>query len=304
MRKRNIYFDEALHKYTDDLGQVYTSCTTMLGHFENKFDTEKMSKICAGKGMYKGMTPADVKTQWKKVNKESCDKGTAKHNFLEIAVKKANGFLSIYPSGNINGRLYTIDDILDNPGYGQLTPDDLVKMGLLNKYPSIYEAICYLAGLGFKVYPEVGVYNSDLMISGLIDLFLLRGNEFIILDWKTNIDELRFDSGYYKKDNNGKRTSNWITTNEMLKYPLNLFAQSHGWLYTFQLSVYAYLAEAFGLRCSSLTLAHIRENTDNLFIGLEKVEWYNIEYKKQEVTNAINFFNKQKRTQVQYKMML
>ena len=41
----DLYFNEKLHKYTDSRGIVYTSMTTVIGKYEVKFDTEKMSKI-------------------------------------------------------------------------------------------------------------------------------------------------------------------------------------------------------------------------------------------------------------------
>ena len=35
-----LYFNEELHKYTNQDGLVYTSMTTVIGRYEDKFDTE------------------------------------------------------------------------------------------------------------------------------------------------------------------------------------------------------------------------------------------------------------------------
>ena len=44
----SIFFNEKEHKYTDYSNRVYTSVTTVIGHYENKFDTKKfeIAKAC------------------------------------------------------------------------------------------------------------------------------------------------------------------------------------------------------------------------------------------------------------------
>ena len=44
--QRIIYFDEKQHKYTDDLGNAYTSVTTVIDKYAVHFDTMKVSRAC------------------------------------------------------------------------------------------------------------------------------------------------------------------------------------------------------------------------------------------------------------------
>ena len=97
IKGRNIYFDEELHRYTDDLDNVYTSTTTLIGKYHEDFNTDMMAEICEKIGKnprhpkylkYKGKTKKQLLYEWKAETERACNQGTVKHNFLETAVKE------------------------------------------------------------------------------------------------------------------------------------------------------------------------------------------------------------------------
>jgi hypothetical protein len=107
---------------------------------------------------------------------------------------------------------------------------------------------------------------------------------------------LRFEAGYYDKDNNGNIT-NFINTDSKLRHPLSMLAQSKGIIYSLQLSTYAKLTEAFGFKNVGLILCHIMHDhytldealalNNSSLVGLNKVSIHKIEYLKDHVNNML-----------------
>ncbi len=94
---RIIYFDEEAHKYSNELGFVYTSTTTLIGKYCPHDNFEDIAKACERIGRnpnhkdyhkYKGKTYKTILKEWATITKESCEFGSIKHNFLETAVKE------------------------------------------------------------------------------------------------------------------------------------------------------------------------------------------------------------------------
>lgn len=289
---RTIYFDEEHHKYTNELGFTYTSTTTVIGKYCPEKDFKKIAKICANIGrnanhpkylIYKGKTDYQLLKEWGKITDDACEFGTKKHNFLEDAVKLSTSYKK-NARGYIDGKIYTVDDIMVNHNYGRLKITELAKTGLKDKYPDIFEILEELSKQGYYIYAEIGVYDDLYGISGLIDILCInhKTNKFIIVDWKTNKAPIRFDAGYYEKTIDGLLDLNkWKPSVDTFKYPLTHLADSVGNHYTMQLSTYAYLVSTFGYSFNGLVLCHIRpieqkwiprDNWD------EKVEIYNIDY--------------------------
>jgi len=277
-----IFFNEELHKYTDDLGNTYTSATTVIGKYEIPFDTDAMAKACSRKywnvtgHRYHRMTVAQIKADWVDINKTACDKGNMKHNYLEDAINASNGYKKIANSTFINDRIYLIPDIIANHNYGQVDASSPLMLALQERYPIIFNTIVYYLNRGFKFYAEIGVYDiHNRLISGLIDLLLINHDtkEFKIVDWKTNKNELHFSAGYFKRDKQGNDTSVWVAQpHKRLKYPLHGIQDCHGSIYTLQLSLYAHLVEQFGYTNTGIYLFHIRERTIIGIGGEEEVE--------------------------------
>ena len=286
-----IYFDEKLHKYTDEYGNVLTSVTTAIGKYVNKFDTDKMARICAKIGRdpshakyhkYKNKTEKQLKKEWEATTNEALDKGNRKHNYLEDAIKASNNYKRV-KGAFINDRIFTIPDIISNPSVGIVTLDVLRNHGVDTKYPVVFGLLEQMVDNGWKLYAEIGVFNSEYLISGLIDLLAVRGNKFFIIDWKTNKAPIRFEAGYFDKDQQGNLTNTFISKTDTLKYPLHNIPDSTGHKYSLQLSGYAYLTEFFNMELSGILLCHIRDVDD-----VEQVTIHNIKYMKNEIKDLLD----------------
>jgi hypothetical protein len=77
-----VYLEPVEHKYynTEMMGMEYTSVTTVLGKYHEKFDEMKWSAIIAAR---EGKTQDEVLAEWKKINQEANIYGTALHEILE-----------------------------------------------------------------------------------------------------------------------------------------------------------------------------------------------------------------------------
>ena len=309
-----LYFNEHAHKYTDGFGNKYISATTLIGNYTNKFsDKEKdIARACSRIGKnprhpkylrYKNKSAKQILAEWEAIRNKACDIGNTKHDYLEHAVKDSNGFSNVFKSryeqkdknGNIT--LFTVEDLLKGTNIGELNLDYFIKTGVKDKYPKIYEIIKLLVKDGWKIYSEIGVFDSSSLVSGLIDILFIKGKDFIILDWKTNKDDIKFESGYWAKDNTGKVT-NYVFTDEQFKPPLNQLPQSVGNKYTLQLSLYDYLVELFGFNFITNILCHITHDVygyedeevvdDITLLGKNKVKILSIKYLKQDIINMVN----------------
>ena len=289
---RTIYFDEEHHKYTNELGFTYTSTTTVVGKYTDDFKSMKIAKACERIGHnpnhpkylnYKGKTASQLVREWKQTTKEACEFGTKKHNFLEESVKQATGYKT-NARGYIEGKIYTLDDVMINHNYGRLKIIEFAKTGVQNKYPKIFDILKGLSKAGYFIYAEIGVYDDLYGVSGLIDILCINHTtgDFIIVDWKTNKAPIHFDSGYYAKTIDGRLDlDKWISKDEHFAYPLNHLADSVGNHYAMQLSTYAYLVTTFGYTFKGLVLCHIRPIEEQFAVRenwKEVVEVFNLQY--------------------------
>lgn len=296
---RILYFNEEEHKYTDDLGNIYISTTTLIGKYTTEFKKEAIAEACERIGKnpkhpkykkYKGKTKKQILWEWEQETIKACDKGTKKHNFLENAIKSCNGY-KLNANGFINDRIYTLDNIISKHNYGKLNLSYFVNTGIKEKYPSIYELICGFVNKGFKIYAEIGVYDSSNLISGLIDILLIKDTNFVILDWKTNKAPIRFESGYYEKNSNGTlNLNNYVYKEEYFKAPLDHLPDSVGNHYAMQTSIYANLVESWGLKYLGIILCHIRTIEDQFEDNgeeEEEVKIYDMPYLKDDAKMLI-----------------
>ncbi len=302
MEQRVIYFNEELHKYTDELDNPYTSTTTVIGKYAKKFDTKKVARLCAMSGMrgnpkYKGKSAKQLEAEWNEITQEALDNGNEEHNFLEQVVKNSNGYNKIAGTTYINDRLYTVPEIIKNPDIGVVDIEYFEKQGLDKRHPKIYSLLSKFINKGYRLYTEIGVYHSNYLISGLIDLLLIKDDEFIIIDWKTNKSPIRYESGYFEKDVDGNITDNFIRKNDVLLPPLSHLSDSVGNKYTLQLSVYDYLVECFGYRFGGNILCHVRGREE------KTVDFLPIKYLKKEVISMFSHFRESSRLGSQYSLI-
>lgn len=308
----SIFFDEPSHKYTDSDGRNYTSVTTVLGYYENKFDTKKydIAKACEKIGQnpshpkypkYANKTVSMILKEWDDARIEGCNIGNEKHNYLDDSIKLANGYRSLTKSVFVNKRIYNINDILTNHDYGKVDLKYFESLGVRERYPRIYEVLSNFADLGYNIYSEICVFDPINRIAGLIDVLLIKDNQFLIIDWKTNKARLMFQSGYFEKDLEGNLTENFIDNEDKCLFPLHKYPQSVGHKYTFQLSLYDYLAEGFGLTCVGNLLFHIRHNNYTSdhedikynpdWIDKQQIDIHTIQYLKNDMAQLVSDFN-------------
>lgn len=297
-KELEIYFDEFKHKYTDNFKNPYTSVTTKLSEFEKKFDKELEASKCAekgsqGKGRYVGMTKQQILRQWSVGLKYSQNRGNKEHSRLEESIKLCNGYTRV--NGNyINGRIYTVKDILLNPNHGELDINKFLKTNIAIRFPDFASLIVEYSRNGYRLYPEICTYSYEHLISGLIDLLLINFNSgnFSIVDYKTNKKRLIFKSGYYKKNYNGTYTNEFIEKAEYFKAPINTLEYSKGNLYNLQLSFYANLTERFGLVHQDNLLFHIRPEIDEYGDIIDnnniETEWYTMTNLKKDINKILN----------------
>lgn len=309
-----IYFDVKQHKYTDNLLNSYTSVTTVIGNYENKFDEKQwdIARACERIGKnprhpkypkYKNKSAKQIIAGWKREGDKGRNIGNETHDYLEDSVKFSSNFVT--PDVFKNNRLFTIKDLLDNPNLnlGILNLDSFVKTGVKDKYPLVYKTLQSFINNGWKIYSEIAVFNYDWLVAGLIDILLIKDDKFIILDWKTNKAPIKFEAGYYEKDNDGKLGA-YLLNDEVLKPPLSKLASSTGIKYSLQVSTYSYLVEQLGLTNVALILCHIRHDfykegdsilaTNPELLGKQVVDIMKLNYYKDDVVSMLKHFTNSK----------
>jgi hypothetical protein len=306
----SLIFDVPLHKYTDNCGNVYTSVTTLIDKYYEKFDIKKMARICElsgrkGNPKYKGKTAKMLEKEWALTSKTACEYGTEKHGYLEDCINNSTGYRKNSDMLNVGGRMLTVKEVIVHPGFGELNLDYFIQTKIDILYPSIYAIIVGLVKQEYRIYAEIGVFKPDRLVSGTIDLLFIKGYEFIILDWKTNKADIKYEAGYFEKDVNGELTTNFIETHKTFNDPLSHVPASTGHKYTFQLSTYAYLCEILGLTCKAIVLCHIRREQlispiTNCLV--DRVDFHNIKYMKEEVISMIDHhhFNRKLKGQLEF----
>ena len=293
-----LFFDEGPHKYTDTLGNEYRSVTTLIGDYYNHFNADYWAHK---KAREQGKSEKQIRAEWDRIKDEACERGTKTHNGIEDAIKEVSKFKNCirYLNDTGSGRVITIADV------PALIPTPLnieeFKDATQNKYPEIYRVFDFYTERGYIIYSEIGAFLIDYLISGTIDIFCYRPTDFVILDWKTNRDGLKFEAGYYKKDKStipNQLTNEWIKKKQSMLPPLNHLDDCNGMHYTMQLSLYAIMAEIIlDIPCVGLGLCHIgspwvlnkygqplRDN-EGYHVdpnGEEIVKWFKIQYLKNE----------------------
>lgn len=293
-----LYFDEGPHKYTDSLNNEYRSVTTLIGDYYPHFDADYWAHK---KAKEQGKSEKAIRAEWERIKNEACERGTKTHNGLEDAIKEVSKFKNAirYLDAISSGRVITIADIpalIPKP----LNIDEF-KEATENKYSEIYRVFDFYTERGYTIYSEIGAFLMDYLISGTIDIFCYRPTDFVILDWKTNRDGLKFEAGYYKKDKStvpNQLTNEWVHKREMMLPPLSHLENCNGEHYTMQLSLYALMAEVIlEIPCHGLGLCHIGSpwilnaygqpfrDKEGYHVdpnGEETVTWFRINYRKRE----------------------
>ena len=305
-RYDNVYlsFQEEGHKYNDTLGNNYLSVTTFIHNYVKPFDKKYWLHK---KAKELGITEKQLAKQWQDITDEACSRGTATHNGIEDAIKDVSMFKNAikYLDQVETGRCVTVADI---PNF-KAKPLDIEKFkeATNNKYEEIYRVFKYYTDKGYTIYSEIGAFLIDYLLSGTIDVLCIRDTDFVILDWKTNRDGLKFKSGYFKKDKTvtpNQLTDVWVDKDERMLPPVAHLQNCNGNHYSLQLSLYAVMVEMIlGIPCTGLGLCHIgspfiknaygqpwRDHNNQYPIdpnGVETVQWFRINYLRNEALNML-----------------
>jgi len=291
---RTISFDEPTHKYKDEHQLNYTSVTTLIGQVEPDYDSvywavyraldkahyrprpfvesKEIEIMINGKRtkcpisfLISGVIPVtqatnNILAMWEVIKNDACIWGTSRHQFLEDCI---NGF-----SKTTDVKFEKIQE-MSSPAFAlKITNiEELNNSPLKDVYPFIYLKLVDYVNKGWIIYAEKRVYHHHYRIAGTIDVLLVKNGHFIILDWKTNKEKLKFVEGYYKKAWDAKRenkikTSEFVATNKGFNAPLQHIPHCKGEIYTLQLSLYSLLCEAWGLKCHGIILCHFRPLLD------------------------------------------
>lgn len=252
MVKKQLKFNEEFHRYTDEDNNIYTSVTTLIKNYEIPFDENYWAKYKADK---LGISVEAIKANWNDIRTESGKAGTKEHLLLENSINASLTQPIHYNKTNPYKELF--DNL--NIKITSTNLEVLKNTALATKYSDIYLYLEKYILDGWSLYSEKRVYWHEYLIAGTIDCLLIKGKEFIIVDWKTNKDILNFKSGYYKKVN-GIKSNIWVDKKEYFKKPIHIIEFCKGNIYTLQLSLYAYILELWGYSCYDLQLYHIKRD--------------------------------------------
>lgn len=303
-KELRLFFDEPEHKYTDSFGNSYKSTTTLLHEYQPKFDKKYWLKK---KAKELSISTARLEKQWQDITNEACERGTKVHNGIEDGIKNISMFYDAVRRIRNDKSMTTVADINDINDYVKPLDLDAFIEATNNKYPDVYAVFDYYIKNGYKIYSEIGIFLPSVLVSGTIDILILREDQFVIGDWKTNRGGLLFESGYYKKDKSespAQTTDIWVPNKEFLLPPLSHLPKCNGSIYNMQLSIYAFAVEAIlGIPNAGLWLCHIDSDfvlnkygmpkrfPDGLYHikknPVEKTSLYKMKYLKKEVIEVL-----------------
>ena len=283
-----LQFEPIAHKYTDETGREYTSVTTVIGKYKEPFNMytalrdsgfkvrptdDRKSIVVSGKyrtleSLYRNPINCHevniLINKWADLTEIACARGNKIHDYLEDSINLSKGDKEGKTNDAIKPQLTSA---INNTGLTVefRTQHDLDTTDLETTFPAIYKRLLAYINMGCIIYAEKKIYSYIYGIAGMIDVLIVspHSKQFAILDWKTNKDEMIFQSGYYKKQKIGNqfvKTSNFIPTKDRLKFPLDSVPDCKGMVYTLQLSLYAYIMELWGytLVKNGLEIFHMR----------------------------------------------
>lgn len=178
-----INFNEKYHFYTDtEKNRNFEKSTTQFyKDFTKPFDMKKWSRI---KCSEYGMTPEELKKHWQELGKESAEKGTKFHNFVEESYK----IKKVAEYENEKLKEYFTRFLKDT------------SKRLLN------------------IANEFNIGDRQIDIAGRVDglFYDLFTDDYVLVDWKTN-KKIEFRNNY-----NMLEFFQWFDTSEFIKFSLQL----------------------------------------------------------------------------------
>ncbi len=290
----DVAFKEDTHKYFNvkDPNKVYTSVTTLIGKYHEKFDAEFWSRYKAleklvGKDEFNGIKgdngryiqrPSDCKLRL--LDKKIFDYNWLDYYKIDLEKLENEAFKirASYKTANevacARGSEY--HNIKENKYYMQ----EIHKVdNLLNLD---YEFLCQKNNFDLSreraILPEYLLYYSSsdglLNIAGQADLIIKDGNDIYILDYKTNA------KGIETKPHFDVKTKK----NKSMYFPINNIHDTTLMHYTLQLSIYAWMMQKLNPEFNIKLLKLLHIDGDN------KETDYELEYVKSDVTRLLKHY--------------
>lgn len=288
-----IQFNEELHRYTDSRGDIYISSTQLIEKFHKKFDEDfwgvykllqYSSRINNSKikkfdeDFSKKIVKRFTEEQYKYLQKIFLDNSPNLDVVYSLITEEEKNYFTSH--------LYLIKELWSKKNeeskilgtkFHNWKEDKQYKEGEAEykgiKYQVIEDYI--LEDLKEGVYPEIRIWNNKFKIAGTVDQLIMYSDKtFSINDFKSNLEIV--ERNEYDR---------------MLP-PISHLEDCNYVHYTLQLSLYAWMLEEMGYKCRDLQIEHNKINRTTYRI--DEVVKYNIEYKKQDIINMVNYYELQK----------
>ena len=224
-----LQFTEKNHEYKSIKGPVikWTSVTTVIGLYKEKFDQKAVSKAVVKKKKSKwfGMKPEDVVAIWNGETTRALKMGTWYHNSRENEVIACDTIRRA-------GIDLPIMRPIEQDGI-KISPDQRLVPG---------------------IYPEHFMYLKSTGVCGQADRVEVIQDVVDVYDYKTN------------KEIKTKGFTNWNGVTKMMLAPLNHLEDCNLAHYTIQLSIYMYmiLKHNPGLKPGKLVIQHVKFEIEEL----------------------------------------
>lgn len=225
-----INFVEDNHKYSSILpdGIEWTSVSTLVGKFKEKFDPISMSEKCSRKrgSKWYGIKPEEIRWLWEQKSQRSCTNGTWYHNIQEDEI------LSCETIDLGEGEIPVFRPIIED-GI-KIAPNQQLTDG---------------------IYPEHMIYYKSAGVCGQTDKVVVSSGVLDVSDYKTN-EELKKES--YFNPYTGKH--------KMMLAPLTHLMDCNFIHYELQISIYTYmiLKHNPSLTLGKLEIEHAVFETDGV----------------------------------------
>jgi len=196
--EEKITFYEKEHKYyLDDRYRLY-SVNEVLKWFSNGFNPDEVINKYYNRwqndssNKYYGMSKEEIKSYWEQQCKDACDYGSLVHKEIEnlFIDSKEGEFNHYYDYWNVTPEVETFK----------------------KWFSGVWED-------GWRLYgSEVILYDKNIKVAGTVDFVLQRGEEFMLIDFKTNPNNKLLKKGYNKM----LEPLNYLDDDTLTKYYLQL----------------------------------------------------------------------------------
>ena len=272
-----VWYNDSLHKYYDKKdNSVYISCTQLIHEYVPKYDENWWSQYKALERLV-GTEFAKYKSRLLQTHRITNDILSNLNVSEDDLKKEQSNILKEWERKRNESceRGTKIHAEWENKFYDNKN-EPTKQFGVGGKIPC-YKGEWELSNHG--IFPEflLSISSSDgfLKCSGQADLIICNNGEITVVDHKTNA----------KIEKNGFFNSKTKKT-DCLKFPLNHIPNSSFWIYTLQMSLYAYSIETKypEFKIKKLILNHIYHD------GVQTL--HECQYLKTEVIRMLNHYKK------------